>query len=104
MLQCAVAVIKLTKLACGLLIICRLCKSCYNYDFVSVLQINPPYMCLQNKGEGYYSCPDRYDEGNKWYYDYKNSTCEEFYYYGCGGNTNRFDTEFECESSCTPRR
>lgn len=101
MLQCAAAVIKLTKLACGLL---RLCKSCYNYDFVSVLQINPPYMCLQNKGEGYYSCPDRYDEGNKWYYDYKNSTCEEFYYYGCGGNTNRFDTEFECESSCTPRR
>lgn len=44
-----------------------------------------------------------------WYYDTKSKRCRQFYYGGCGGNDNRFQTERECESRCskrdeTPRR
>ncbi|KAG8186998.1 hypothetical protein JTE90_005769 [Oedothorax gibbosus] len=46
------------------------------------------------------------DEGScdgaviQWYYNKQNTRCEQFYYGGCKGNANRFDTRRECESSC----
>ncbi|XP_035187595.1 collagen alpha-3(VI) chain isoform X11 [Oxyura jamaicensis] len=38
----------------------------------------------------------------KWYYDPKTKSCARFWYGGCGGNENRFNTQKECEKLCIP--
>ena len=36
----------------------------------------------------------------KFYYDKKSKSCKEFIYSGCNGNSNRFDSQQECEVKC----
>ncbi|GAA6070424.1 collagen alpha-6(VI) chain-like, partial [Tachysurus ichikawai] len=36
----------------------------------------------------------------KWFYDQKKNKCFHFFYGGCNGNLNRFDTQYECETRC----
>lgn len=36
----------------------------------------------------------------KWYFDNFQKTCLPFYYSGCGGNENNFDSWEECEQAC----
>ncbi|XP_065493264.1 collagen alpha-3(VI) chain isoform X5 [Caloenas nicobarica] len=38
----------------------------------------------------------------KWYYDPKTKSCARFWYGGCGGNENRFNTQKECDKVCAP--
>lgn len=35
-----------------------------------------------------------------WYYDKQANSCAQFWYGGCGGNDNRYETEDECKNTC----
>ncbi|XP_022209528.2 kunitz-type serine protease inhibitor A [Drosophila obscura] len=37
-------------------------------------------------------------------YDYENNVCVEYFYSGCGGNTNRFTSAEECKTLCSINR
>uniref|UniRef100_A0A8C6XXS5 Collagen alpha-3(VI) chain n=1 Tax=Naja naja TaxID=35670 RepID=A0A8C6XXS5_NAJNA len=36
----------------------------------------------------------------KWYFDSETASCARFWYGGCDGNENRFDTQKDCENVC----
>ncbi|XP_074126927.1 collagen alpha-4(VI) chain-like isoform X2 [Sminthopsis crassicaudata] len=36
----------------------------------------------------------------KWYYHQDQDTCQQFWFGGCGGNQNQFETKQDCESRC----
>ncbi|XP_013170735.1 PREDICTED: papilin isoform X4 [Papilio xuthus] len=55
-----------------------------------------PEMCVLPAETG--ECAD-YTE--KWFYDTTNKGCRQFYYGGCGGNENRFDSKEQCEMRCS---
>uniref|UniRef100_A0A4W2HT36 Collagen alpha-4(VI) chain-like n=1 Tax=Bos indicus x Bos taurus TaxID=30522 RepID=A0A4W2HT36_BOBOX len=38
----------------------------------------------------------------KWSYNQKEQACRQFWYGGCGGNANRFETKEACEAQCVP--
>jgi len=56
------------------------------------------------------TCRDRAEVGPcrtmmnlRWYYDNKRGACDMFYYGGCGGNANNFETEEICDKQCKSR-
>ncbi|XP_077494753.1 PI-stichotoxin-Hcr2n-like isoform X2 [Amblyomma americanum] len=36
----------------------------------------------------------------RWYFDVADGVCKPFVYGGCGGNANRYNTEWECQKAC----
>ena len=40
------------------------------------------------------------DNSLRWYYDMASDQCKPFIYGGCGGNTNNFKTQEQCEARC----
>uniref|UniRef100_A0A0K8RF10 Putative salivary kunitz domain protein n=1 Tax=Ixodes ricinus TaxID=34613 RepID=A0A0K8RF10_IXORI len=54
----------------------------------------------------YGECFEEMEEGNcrarilRYYYESENDTCNPFYYGGCDGNGNNFETMEKCEKRC----
>lgn len=40
----------------------------------------------------------------RWYYDPAREQCSQFYYGGCGGNDNNFDSQALCQQHCAPEK
>ncbi|XP_015475648.1 collagen alpha-1(XXVIII) chain [Parus major] len=60
---------------------------------VATTQKNP--RCLEPMKPG-----DCWDYVVKWYYDKNGNSCGQFWYGGCNGTNNRFETEKECQETC----
>uniref|UniRef100_A0A3Q3IU53 BPTI/Kunitz inhibitor domain-containing protein n=1 Tax=Monopterus albus TaxID=43700 RepID=A0A3Q3IU53_MONAL len=54
-----------------------------------------PYHCSQTLDPG----PCRYYVV-KWYYDAMANSCAQFWFGGCLGNSNQFETEKSCRETC----
>lgn len=59
-------------------------------------------ICLLPLSAGYGKGDKRCELSSRvlYYYNPYSSDCQEFYYYGCGGNENRFSTHAECKIRC----
>ncbi|XP_060068958.1 papilin-like isoform X3 [Ylistrum balloti] len=42
-----------------------------------------------------------YEFGAKWYYDSVRKDCYQFWYGGCDGNSNRFESREDCQTECS---
>ncbi|XP_041962554.1 collagen alpha-6(VI) chain-like isoform X1 [Alosa sapidissima] len=77
--------------------------TCSQYN-VDVLQQKEDATVVQDV------CNLRQDEGScreyalKWYYDTVQNECLQFWYGGCDGNGNRFETKTDCEAHCVKAR
>nr|CRZ25115.1 BMA-MEC-9 [Brugia malayi] len=68
---------------------------------IEIASIASNKVCLLDVHPGY--CND--DRKGHWWY-YFNATdgdCQRFFYYGCGGNDNRFYSHYHCEKMCGER-
>lgn len=66
----------------------------YASQITPMMQHDP---CLEPKDIGDIQCQDY---RHRWHYDVEDRRCHRFYYYGCGGNRNNFETEEECTARC----
>ncbi|XP_053494827.1 collagen, type XXVIII, alpha 1a, partial [Ictalurus furcatus] len=74
----------------------------FDPDFSSPSQIQPPPF----QSGAAVDCTERLDPGPcrnydvKWYYDPLANACAQFWYGGCQGNSNRFETHQSCMDAC----
>ncbi|XP_048510814.1 papilin isoform X3 [Athalia rosae] len=54
--------------------------------------------CSLQKEEG--TCTEKYA---RWSFDQSENRCMPFYYTGCGGNENNYETKDACDSDCPPK-
>ncbi|XP_064410991.1 collagen alpha-6(VI) chain-like [Latimeria chalumnae] len=64
-------------------------------DIVSVVEEQSKDACAMEQEQG--ACQNYV---LKWYYDSGRNECSRFWYGGCNGNKNRFETQEECASLC----
>ncbi|XP_073534174.1 collagen alpha-4(VI) chain-like [Phyllobates terribilis] len=60
------------------------------------LQIHNKEICTLKQEEG-----DCQDYALKWWYNSDLNECIQFWYGGCGGNKNQFETQEQCEVTCS---
>uniref|UniRef100_A0A672L872 BPTI/Kunitz inhibitor domain-containing protein n=1 Tax=Sinocyclocheilus grahami TaxID=75366 RepID=A0A672L872_SINGR len=56
---------------------------------------SPPYVCQLKLDAG--TCSNF---SMKWYFEVRSGECVQFWYGGCDGNSNRFNTQEDCEIRC----
>lgn len=55
--------------------------------------------CQQPRNLGYENCATG-GWKRKFFFDTAETICKSFWYQGCGGNANRFDSIIECRKRC----
>ncbi|KAJ8004903.1 hypothetical protein DPEC_G00141120 [Dallia pectoralis] len=79
-------------------------EKCGIYNHTSPVEIEETTVDNQD------ACFLKQDEGGcqnytvKWYFDTTQNECSRFWYGGCGGNDNRFETQEACEGVCLRRK
>lgn len=68
------------------------------YLLVLVSLIFAEKQCLRGRDSGEF-CGE--PGGQRFYFDLRTKKCQPFYYKGCGGNENRFDTKANCMMMCS---
>uniref|UniRef100_A0A0K2TMJ4 Papilinlike [Aplysia californica] n=1 Tax=Lepeophtheirus salmonis TaxID=72036 RepID=A0A0K2TMJ4_LEPSM len=68
-------------------------ESCINHCAINEY----PKSCIEPQDVG--ECKEKI---KKFYYEKDTGACHSFIYSGCGGNTNRFDSQRDCERICSP--
>ena len=63
-------------------------------------EIHPVSDCHSPKHSGGPHC---YAHLTRWYYNKHSGQCLWFFYRGCGGNRNRYNTRAECLAKCKPK-
>ncbi|TDH11355.1 hypothetical protein EPR50_G00060080 [Perca flavescens] len=64
------------------------------------------YLGLMGKKDSEERCSHVLDPGPcrdyvvKWYYDATANSCAQFWFGGCRGNSNQFETEKSCRETC----
>lgn len=62
---------------------------------VDVVLVGYVDMCSLPRSSG--NCTQKL---SKWFFDQAENRCMPFYYTGCDGNTNQFDSEAQCDQKC----
>ncbi|XP_048379939.2 collagen alpha-1(XXVIII) chain-like isoform X2 [Stegostoma tigrinum] len=71
-----------------------------------LLPVSTPAQILTEEAHEDQACNEPLDQGScrsyviKWYYDTSANSCAQFWYGGCEGNNNRFNTQEECQLKC----
>uniref|UniRef100_A0AC35GAY0 BPTI/Kunitz inhibitor domain-containing protein n=1 Tax=Panagrolaimus sp. PS1159 TaxID=55785 RepID=A0AC35GAY0_9BILA len=68
------------------------------FAFLPFLVLSQENPCLLGRDRGDNSCGDQ--SGTRFYYDKGTKHCQPFYYQGCNGNENRFESLAECRQKC----
>uniref|UniRef100_A0A674AW12 BPTI/Kunitz inhibitor domain-containing protein n=1 Tax=Salmo trutta TaxID=8032 RepID=A0A674AW12_SALTR len=72
-------------------------------------RLSQPWYTFTSPSSSPDACFFKQDKGGcenytlKWYFDTTQSECSRFWYGGCGGNGNRFETQEACEGLCLRR-
>ena len=73
-------------------------------NYLSVKKSENIDVCKFPKKEGTTCSSGIIGIGERWYFDQSIRACQKFFYQGCDGNENSFNSQASCEKMCTDNK